>query len=802
MTKQSISSSQAGGTPQYRDTQYTYNKRDLLTKVTSIDGGQEYYTEYTYDGVGNQTSTATGNGDNITSYDYNSLNQLIKLTDPMGESETYSYDLNNNLISKVDKNKNRIVNTYNALNQPLKCTVTQPDGRVQSQEISYASNGAKIREENENLSSSLRYDNQARVISQVDSNGITQNYTYDLAGNRITYRLKQNGESKIDLAHSYDKQNHLTSVSENGIERATYSYDANGNCTENQYDNGILINYTYNNANLITQMSNKKENTTLSSYAYTYYLDGNQRTKTDHLNQLTTYEYDGLGRLEKETDQNNETEYTYDQSSNRIQKKITGTTPSEINYEYDANDRLIWEETQKANNILATTEYYYDANGNQISKLFNELTDQAGAEASISLETQPDTPGFEYWEYDGFNRLTAYQTPTTTAEYTYNAPGLRITKKVNGQVTKHIWDGSNMVMELDDSDQVIDKYIRGYGLIKSDLNGYYLHNAHGDVIQLADQQGVVTRSYLYDAFGVEQESQPNDTNPFRYCGEYLDNESGNVYLRARYYDPATGRFISEDSYKGNLWNPLSLNLYTYCENEPLGHIDPSGRSMEGDENLGLTPEDQAAIDQYGENFNNATTVAEQQYWHDLANGIRLNYTSSVNRINFSSGSNEVVSNSFSGSGADYRFSTRYPGNPDYDILNLQTISKFGTTAIGLSGDLSAGPTLAITVQVVWDENGNKGIIVTVVPFTGGGTPNAGVVGAYSVTDAKTIHDLLGKTINSGGSINAMIVPASVGEEVNIGNNYTGTTTSLGPKLQLLPAEVHTNTSYTYILYSW
>lgn len=253
----------------------------------------------------------------------------------------------------------------------------------------------------------------------------------------------------------------------------------------------------------------------------------------------------------------------------------------ETNYAYDANDRLIWEETQKANNILATTEYFYDANGNQISKLFNDLTDQSGAAASISMETQADTPNYEYWEYDGFNRLIAYHNPTTSAGYTYNTEGLRITKKVNGQETKHIWDGSNMVMELNGSDQIIDKYIRGNKLIKSDLNGYYLHNAHGDVIQLADQQGIVTRSYLYDAFGVEQETQPNDTNLFRYCEEYLDKESGVIYLRARYYDPTTGRFLSEDAYKGTVRYPLSLNLYTYCNNNPINMIDPTGHDPVG-----------------------------------------------------------------------------------------------------------------------------------------------------------------------------------------------------------------------------
>ncbi len=576
MAKQSISSNSPGEAQVYRDTEFEYDERDRLIKVASNDDGQDYYTEYDYDGVGNLTSMATGNGANITSYTYNSLGQVTMQTDPLGNSETYKYDLNNNLVSKTDRNQNRLVNTYNALNRLLTCTVTQPDGKTLSQQFSYAPNGAMVKEENENISVSLRYDNMGRVISHEDSNGITQDYTYDLAGNRISYKLKNNGQNEIVLDYSYDKLNHLTQVKESGTLRATYSYDSNGNRREAQFDNGIKTEFQYNDANLITEMSNKLGSNTLSSYAYTYYLDGNQKSKTDHLGKTSSYEYDDLGRLTKETEDSTTTEYSYDLSSNRIKKCITGETSIEIDYTYDANDRLTWEETQKDNDVLATTEYFYDANGNQISKLFNDLTDQSGEAAGISLESEANTPCYEQYEYDGFNRLIGYYNPVTTAKYTYNPEGLRISKDVNGQATQHIWDGANMVMELDDSGQIIDKYIRGNGLIKSELNGYYLHNAHGDVIQLADQQGAVTRNYLYDAFGEEKDAQTNDHNPFRYCGEYLDNESGNVYLRARYYDPATSRMISKDSYEGNIKNPLSLNLYIYCANDPVNNIDPSG----------------------------------------------------------------------------------------------------------------------------------------------------------------------------------------------------------------------------------
>ncbi|WP_268999229.1 RHS repeat-associated core domain-containing protein [Paenibacillus athensensis] len=68
--------------------------------------------------------------------------------------------------------------------------------------------------------------------------------------------------------------------------------------------------------------------------------------------------------------------------------------------------------------------------------------------------------------------------------------------------------------------------------------------------------------------------------PYRYGGELQDDKSRLIYLRARYYDPSVGRFISEDSYEGQIDNPLSLNLYTYVHNNPLTNIDPSGHWCE------------------------------------------------------------------------------------------------------------------------------------------------------------------------------------------------------------------------------
>ena len=148
---------------------------------------------------------------------------------------------------------------------------------------------------------------------------------------------------------------------------------------------------------------------------------------------------------------------------------------------------------------------------------------------------------------------------------------------MDGKVTRHIWDGKNISIDMVDG-VVRDKYIRGVSLLaavnSSNIKTTYQYNAHGDVVRLTNSSGNVTWKYDYDAFGVEREiagqNAENDTNPFRYCGEYFDKETGSIYLRARYYNPKIGRFITQDPINDG------LNWYTYCNNNPVKWIDPTG----------------------------------------------------------------------------------------------------------------------------------------------------------------------------------------------------------------------------------
>ncbi|MEI2987869.1 MAG: phage tail tip lysozyme [Oscillospiraceae bacterium] len=165
---------------------------------------------------------------------------------------------------------------------------------------------------------------------------------------------------------------------------------------------------------------------------------------------------------------------------------------------------------------------------------------------------------------------------------------MRYEKTVDGETINHVWDGNQQIVAdvIDNQFYEADCYIRGTNLVakynywngdKSEYT-YYTQNAHGDVVNLTDKDGKVTKSYKYDAFGVEKNIYENDTNAFRYCGEYYDKETATVYLRARNYNPSTGRFTQRDSYAGRRTDPLSLNLYTYCANNPVYFFDPSGYS--------------------------------------------------------------------------------------------------------------------------------------------------------------------------------------------------------------------------------
>lgn len=283
-----------------------------------------------------------------------------------------------------------------------------------------------------------------------------------------------------------------------------------------------------------------------------------------------------MGRLVSESEVNgnisNNIAYEYDDYSNRSQMTVSGEEDYVTTYNYSSNGHytgLLQKESKKTGDVVRDTVYTYDANGNQLTK------------------NDPDD-GLQTNTYDGLNELIGVQNGEMTASYTYGYDGLRRTKTVNGKTTTHVYDGQELMVDIGKSVYEADVYVRGTGLISSRAfyNGmtsdvtYYLQNAHGDVVNLTSETGDKTKTYRYDAFGVEKNSDENDENPFRFSGEYFDKETGTIYLRARYYDPEIGRFISRDTVIGTANDPLSLNLYTYCHNNPVSGTDSTGHFLD------------------------------------------------------------------------------------------------------------------------------------------------------------------------------------------------------------------------------
>ncbi|MDF2866438.1 MAG: repeat-containing protein, partial [Clostridia bacterium] len=167
------------------------------------------------------------------------------------------------------------------------------------------------------------------------------------------------------------------------------------------------------------------------------------------------------------------------------------------------------------------------------------------------------------------------------SEYKYNAEGKRV-QKITDTTTNFVYDGDNILLELDDQNNQVATNTYGLSLIKrtTDKEGYYLYNGHGDVTKIVDNTNNILNSYVYDEFGKILSETETFNNPYKYAGYYYDKETKTYYLQSRYYNPEIQRFISEDAFRGNIDDPLSLNLYTYCSNNPLIYVDPSGHFWE------------------------------------------------------------------------------------------------------------------------------------------------------------------------------------------------------------------------------
>jgi RHS repeat-associated protein len=200
------------------------------------------------------------------------------------------------------------------------------------------------------------------------------------------------------------------------------------------------------------------------------------------------------------------------------------------------------------------------------------------------------TAGGKTFAYDSANRLTSMNGGQVTL--VYDGDGNRVAKTVGGVTTQYLVDGLNPT----GYPQVVEELVNGavtrqyaYGLQRISENQvisnvwtpsfYGYDSAAGNVRFLSNAAGAVTDTYEYDAFGNQIYRSGTTPNNFLYRGEQFDSDLGLYYLRARYYNPATGRFLSRDPEEGVSTDPASLHKYLYVGGDPVNWIDPRGRLM-------------------------------------------------------------------------------------------------------------------------------------------------------------------------------------------------------------------------------
>ncbi len=564
---------------------------DTLGRLTAVTNAMGYVTSYAYDELGQQISQTDANL-HTTTFEYDSLGRRVKRTLPGNQVETYAYNIGGLLTSKTDFNGYTTTYQYDQMNRlvaKLPSSILNPP----SSPVYYAYNILGLRTNMTDASGSTAYvyDDRNRLAQKTKSWGValsvSLNYAYDANGNLTG--IQSSDPNGANVGYEYDELNRLSAVNDATTGRTVYNYDEVGNLANYTYPNLVRSEYQYDTLNRLTNMASGQLLTPIASYAYTVGAAGNRLTATEQLFASTlntqpktinrAYTYDNLYRLTGETingaPSTGSASYNYDPVGNRLARNSTLPELLSQSFSFDANDRL-------------TTDQY-DANGNTV----------------VGRVTPCAPPVNDSYDFE--NRLIHRTNPGgSTVDIRYDGDGNRVSKTVttatNSTTTYYVVDDLNpsgyaqvleelSILDPPSSNIAVTKvYTYGHTLISQTIIdprtqtpsaiSYYGFDGHNNVRYLTDVNGTVTDTYDYDAFGnLISQSAISDLptpNSYLFTGEQFDLDLGLYYLRARYHNPDTGRFWTEDSYEGNGSDPASLHKYTYCKNNPVNAHDPSG----------------------------------------------------------------------------------------------------------------------------------------------------------------------------------------------------------------------------------
>ena len=527
-------------------------------------------TGYAYDSLGRRTQVKAGYtpapcnnaaGD-VTKVQetlaFDDFDRSIKNTDALGKFSSISYDPNNNPLTVIDA-KNQTTGYTWSYGHQLVSRIEQ-GGRT----TTYTRNalGQVTQTTHPEASTGYAYDTSHRLISMTDSRG-AKRLTYAWSPGGLLNSLSDS-DGRI-TTYLYDPVGRLAAITAPNNDTVNFRFDAAGRLTQKRLPNGIARSYQYNPDNSLKQIVNRSNaSTLLSQHDYSYDGVGNRSSQTENIAGSTfnyAYSYDELKRLTQVQNGTSaqQENYTYDAWNNRIQKSIGSPASSTLAYKYDDANQLSEIHSGTLTGPLLSS-LSYDNNGNLLSD------------------------GARTYTWDALNQLAQVSKGTTSVAYAYDAAGTRLRKVSGGITTQWLYDGQDIYAEYGTAWTNPSAVYTGSGgiddpLIKATVTGtgsygqasYYHADGLGSIVALSNSTDSTTQTQRFDAWGNKIAGTIPQSAQFGYTGREPD-ETGLIYYRARYYDPAIARFTQRDpsGMKGG------LNRYAYVNNSPVMLTDPWG----------------------------------------------------------------------------------------------------------------------------------------------------------------------------------------------------------------------------------
>jgi RHS repeat-associated protein len=518
-------------------TTYVYDAANQRTEVKAANGD---VSKTAYDSMGAVKSKTDGNA-NTTKYERNLLGQLTETIDPLERKTIRKYDAAGNLKELKDAASRTTTFSYDAGDRLEKADYSEeatPDVTYK-----YDKDGNLTEMSDGTGTSKYAYDELGRMTQAENGAKEVVKYEYDLADQKtkITY---PNGKA---ITRAYDKAGRLESVKDwlGGETKFAYDRDSMPKTTTFPSASENKDEYEYNNADELTKTTMKRGSETLASISYARDNAGQVKSVTQTGlpgAEKPEYEYDERERLKKGAG----TSFGYDAASNPT--KLGGTT-----LKYDKASQL--EEA-------GTTKYAFNSMGQR-------------------TEAKPASGPVTKYGYDqagnliSVNRTEEGEVKKIEDSYAYDGSGLRASQKISGTKAQFAWDVSeNLPLLLFDGTSY---YLYGpdgmpFAQIASEAATYLHHDHLGSTRMLTNSSGEAKGKYTYTPYGAVEEHTGSATTPLGFNGQYRNESTGLIYLRARVYDPETAQFLSIDPALEDTGEP-----YGYAGENPLNHVDPTGR---------------------------------------------------------------------------------------------------------------------------------------------------------------------------------------------------------------------------------